>query len=52
MFIEKYNEKLVVLVPNKEQHDSGTDNVEPLECNVNIITVYIMFIIFINSKQM
>jgi hypothetical protein len=50
MFIEKYNEKLVVFVPNREQHDSGTDNVESLDSYVNNITEYIL-IIFINSKQ-
>lgn len=44
MSIEKYNEKLVVLVPNREQHDSGTDNVESLDSYVNIITVYILLL--------
>lgn len=43
MYIEKYNEKRVVLVPNREQHDSTTDNVGSLDCYVNIITVYIFY---------
>jgi hypothetical protein len=41
MFIEKYNEKLVVLVPNREQHELGTDNGGSLDSYVNIITQYI-----------
>jgi hypothetical protein len=39
-FIEKYNEKLVVLVPNREQHGLEPDNAESLDSYLTTITGY------------